>query len=103
MMGERLGWGLWVAHQLLTAAPRSPGFQQKKDLFGLRCSEYLPGWMEGRHAEAAQVVLVGTLVETPHVLEDWEIQQEPGAKDNLPRPVSRDLLSTARSNLLMVL
>lgn len=103
MMGERLGWGLWVARQLLTAAPRSPGFQERKNLFGLRCSEYLPGWMEGRYAEAAKVVLVETLVEAPHMLEDWEIQQEPGAKGNLPRPVSRDLLSTARSNLLMVL
>lgn len=53
--------------------------------------------------KAAQVVLVGTLVKAPHMLEDWEIQQKPGAKGNLPRPVSRDLLSTARSNLLMVL
>lgn len=44
--------------------------------------------MEGRHAEAAQVVVVGTLVEAPHMLEDREIQQEPGAKGNFPRPVS---------------
>lgn len=93
---------MWVARQLLAAAPRSPGFQQRRDLFGLRCSEYLPGWMEGRHAKAAQVMVVGTLVEGPHMLEDWEIQQEPGAKGNLPRPVSRDLLSTVRSSLLMV-
>lgn len=70
-------------------------------MFGLTFSVSVhQGGQKGRHVEAAWEV-VGTLVEGPHILDDWGVQQKLGPKCNLARPASRDLLSPAKSNHLM--